>query len=103
MAQIRLLDLQALIHRQELQAQELQPTLDSLCLLLKDSNHKVYMKKSACLGYWLTQQLIKVHAGQGVPQRHPGAASSGAAVRRGSSQLQQQLLPCLGETLPATY
>ena len=38
---IRVLDLQAFIGSQKLQDQELQPVLDSLSLLLKDSNHKV--------------------------------------------------------------
>lgn len=79
-------DLQALINRQDLQDQELQPTLDSLSLLLKDSNHKVCAR--GCIFTVLAQPATQSESMlvQGVSKGHPGAACSTTAVQRGVSQ-----------------
>ena len=85
MIDVRVSDLQALIDRQDLQDQELQPTLDSLSLLLKDSNHKVCAKgcmttatcpasnQNVC---WLKVCQKGIQVLQAVIQQYRGASAS---------------------------
>lgn len=99
MIDVRVLELQALVDRQELQDQELQPTLDSLSRLLKDSNHKVCNEGCMVTATRPISNSVTTYAGEGVPKRYSGAACSHTAVQRSVSQLYRQLFPCLGELL----